>query len=237
MIKIEGLSKRFGNVSALAGVDLMIDTKGVVAVLGPNGSGKTTLIKSILGMVIPSAGDIFFQGKSILGNWDYRKSIDYLPQIARFPDNLTIRELFAMIYDIRGKGAIAEDDELISLFGLKPHLDKKLGNLSGGTRQKVNIILAFSYENPLMVLDEPTAGLDPVSLVHLKDLILKRKEMGNTIVVTTHIMSLVEEIADQIVFLLEGKIYYYGTVEDIKKKAGKDDLERAIAEIIMKADA
>ncbi|MDH5604846.1 MAG: ABC transporter ATP-binding protein [Cyclobacteriaceae bacterium] len=236
MIEIKRLLKRFGNVNALDGVDLTIDRQGVVAVLGPNGSGKTTLIKSILGMVIPTAGDILFQGKSILGSWDYRKGIDYLPQIARFPDNLTIRELFAMIYDIRGLGAITEDDELIGLFGLKPHLDKKLGNLSGGTRQKVNIILAFSYDNPLMVLDEPTAGLDPVSLVHLKDLILKRKEKGNTIVITTHIMSLVEEIADQIVFLLEGKIYYNGTVSEIKKKAGKDDLERAIAEIILQAD-
>ena len=237
MIEIKGLSKHFGNVKVLDGVDLDIDEKGVVAVLGPNGSGKTTLIKSILGMVVPSEGDILFQGNSVKGKWAYRESIDYLPQIARFPDNLTVRELFNMICDIRGRENIMEDDKLINLFDLRPHLNKKLGNLSGGTRQKVNIILAFSYNNSLMVLDEPTAGLDPVSLVHLKDIILERKERGDTIIITTHIMSLVEELADRIVFLLEGKIYYRGTVNDIMEKAGKDGLERAIAEIIIKADA
>jgi len=235
MIETKALTKKFGKVKALDAVDIIIDKPGVVAVLGPNGSGKTTLIKTILGMVLPTSGDVLFQGASIPGKWEYRDRLDYLPQIARFPDNLTVRELINMIFDIRGRAPVGEDDRLIKLFGLVPHLNKKLGNLSGGTRQKVNIVLAFSFDNPLMVLDEPTAGLDPVSLVSLKELIDEQKKMGKTVLVTTHIMSLVEDIADDIIFLLEGKVCFKGPLWAIKERGGDKNLEKAIANLIKAA--
>ncbi|HCE55116.1 MAG: ABC transporter ATP-binding protein [Lutibacter sp.] len=232
MIEFKNLHKRFGKLVVLDGLDLEINKGGIFAILGPNGSGKTTLIKCLLGMVIPNKGDIFFEKKSVLRQWAYRNNLNYLPQIANFPPNLTVLELINMVKNLRPK--TANEQELIELFGLKSFLDKKLGNLSGGTKQKVNIVLAFMFDSDLIVLDEPTNGLDPIALIHLKEIIQKEKDKGKTILITTHIMSFVDEVADEIVFLLDGKIYFKGTVDALKKQTNNDNLEHAIANLIAK---
>lgn len=232
MIEFKNLHKRFGKLVVLDGLDLEIGKGGIFAILGPNGSGKTTLIKCLLGMVIPNKGDIIFDKKSVLRQWAYRNNLNYLPQIANFPPNLTVIELINMVKNLRPKTSNSE--ELIELFGLKTSLDKKLGNLSGGTKQKVNIVLAFMFDSDLIVLDEPTNGLDPIALIHLKEIIQKEKEKGKTILITTHIMSFVEEVADEIVFLLDGKIYFKGTVEALKNQTNNNNLEYAIANLIAK---
>jgi Cu-processing system ATP-binding protein len=232
MIEFKNLHKRFGKLVVLDGLDLEIHKGGIFAILGPNGSGKTTLIKCLLGMVIPNKGDIFFEKKSVLRQWAYRNNLNYLPQIANFPPNLTVLELINMVKNLRPK--TANEQELIELFGLKSFLDKKLGNLSGGTKQKVNIVLAFMFDSDLIVLDEPTNGLDPIALIHLKEIIQKEKDKGKTILITTHIMSFVDEVADEIVFLLDGKIYFKGTVDALKKQTNNDNLEHAIANLIAK---
>lgn len=230
MVTIENLHKTFQKNKVLTGVDLTINNGGIFAILGPNGSGKTTLIKSILGMVVPTQGSIWIMGENIKNNWQYRKKIDYLPQIANFPNNLKVKELFKMIKDIRGY--TNADQELIELFKLAPFLNKKLGNLSGGTKQKVNIVLTFMFNSPILILDEPTAGLDPISLIRLKELIRKEKTNGKTILITSHIMSFVEEISDEIVFLLEGKIYFRGNIAKLKAQTKQSDFEYAIASIL-----
>jgi Cu-processing system ATP-binding protein len=230
MIVAKGLKKRFGKVQVLDDVNFDIERGGVVAILGPNGSGKTTLLKILLGMVIPQKGSLCFLDKEVLGKWDYRRKIGYLPQIARFPDNLKVLELIKMIKDVRG--IPANEQPLIERFGLETYLNKKLGNLSGGTRQKVNLVLTFMFDSPLLILDEPTAGLDPVSLIRLKGLIEEEKKKGKTLLITTHNMSLVDEIADEIVFLLEGKIYFKGAVGELKRKTKQNNLERAIANVL-----
>ncbi len=232
IIEISALHKRFGKFTVLDGLDLTIDRQGIVAVLGPNGSGKTTLIKCFLGMVVPNAGQIKFQGENILKQWEYRNNVNYLPQIANFPANLTVNELIKMVKNLRNKPA--NEHELIQLFGLEPFLQKKLGNLSGGTKQKVNIVLTFMFDSDLYILDEPTTGLDPIALIYLKDLIKQQKQQGKTILITTHIMSVVEELADEIVFLLEGKIYFKGTVKQLQEQTRQSDLEHAIAHLISK---
>ena len=231
MIEIKELHKRFGKNPVLKGIDLEIGEGGIFAILGPNGSGKTTLIKSILGMVIPQSGTITLNGNKIKDQWKYRKDIDYLPQIANFPNNLTVQELIRMIKDLRSKDA-ADDGRLISLFHLEPYLNKKLGTLSGGTKQKVNIVLTFMFNSPLIILDEPTTGLDPVSLLGLKELLRQEKERGKHILITTHIMSFVEEVANEIVFLLEGKIYFKGSIQELKSMTEQHDFEHAIASIL-----
>jgi len=232
MIKVKDIHKQFGQVKVLDGVSFDINRQGVVAVLGPNGSGKTTVLKTILGMVLPQSGEIFYEDQPIIGKWNYRKGIGYLPQIAQFPDNLTVSELIAMIKNIRNMPS--KEAEIIKLFGVEPFLDKKLSNLSGGTKQKVNLVLTFMFDSPLYILDEPTAGLDPVSLIHLKELIQREKSKGKTLLITTHIMSLVEELSDEIIFLLEGKIYFQGSVQELEKETGQSDLEHAIAKILEK---
>ena len=230
MVIIENLHKKFGKNQVLTGVDLRINEGGIFAVLGPNGSGKTTLIKSVLGMVIPNKGNITVLGENIKKNSDYRHKIDYLPQIANFPSNLKVKELITMIKDLRKQ--TNEDERLIQLFKLEPFLDKKLGQLSGGTKQKVNLVLTFMFNSPLIILDEPTTGLDPISLLRLKKLIQDEKGKGKTILITSHIMSFVEEVSDEIVFLLEGEIYFKGTISELKTKTSQPDFEHAIASIL-----
>ncbi|MAM30620.1 MAG: copper ABC transporter ATP-binding protein [Flavobacteriaceae bacterium] len=232
MIHIENLYKSFGKNKVLEGIDLSISDKGIFAILGPNGSGKTTLIKSILGMVIPDNGTISINGNSIKNKWNYRNKIDYLPQIANFPANLTVQELIKMIKDLRNLRG--EDQQLIDLFKLSPFLNKKLSNLSGGTKQKVNLLLTLMFDSPLIILDEPTTGLDPIALLHLKKLILQEKAKGKTILITSHIMSFVEEMADQIVFLLEGKVYFKGDITALLTQTDEPNFEHAIANLLTK---
>ena len=232
MIEFNNIHKRFGKLTVLDGLDLDIKKGGIFAILGPNGSGKTTLIKCLLGMVIPNKGDIRFEGKSVLKKWEYRDNLNYLPQIANFPPNLSVIELINMVKNLRPKSS--NEEELIHLFGLKSFLNKKLGNLSGGTKQKVNIVLTFMFNSDLIILDEPTTGLDPIALIHLKELIQKEKDNGKTILITTHIMSVVEELADEIVFLLDGKIYFKGSIDALKKQTDNENLEHAIANLISK---
>jgi Cu-processing system ATP-binding protein len=232
MISIQHLRKKFGKNEVLKGIDLHFDQPGITAVLGPNGSGKTTLIKCLLGMVIPDSGCICMDGENIGGQWAYRERLSYLPQIARFPENLTPRELFSMVKDLRKSSAT--DEELIQLFDLSPHLNKRLSNLSGGTRQKINLVLAFMYDTPYLILDEPTPGLDPVAMLHLKELIEREKQRGKTILITTHIMGFVEEIADDIIFLLEGQIHFKGSLRTLKLQYQESSLERAIAAMMLR---
>jgi len=232
MIDIKNLHKKFGKLTVLDGLDLEINKGGIFAILGPNGSGKTTLIKCLLGMVVPNKGEILFNGKSVLKQWNYRNDLNYLPQIANFPANLSVIELVKMVKNLRPKSS--NEQELINLFGLTPFLNKKLGNLSGGTKQKVNLVLTFMFDSDLIILDEPTTGLDPIALIHLKDLISKEKANGKTILITTHIMSVVDELADEIVFLLDGKIYFKGSVDKLKEQTKQTSLEHAIANLISK---
>ena len=232
MIDIKNLDKKFGKLTVLDGLDLNISKGGIFAILGPNGSGKTTLIKCLLGMVIPNKGEILLEGNSVLKKWNYRNNLNYLPQIANFPSNLSVIELINMVKNLRPKES--KEKELIDLFGLNEFLNKKLGNLSGGTKQKVNLVLTFMFDSELVILDEPTTGLDPIALIHLKNLIKQEKEKGKTILITTHIMSFVDEMADEIVFLLDGKIYFKGSVDKLKEQTNQSNLEHAIANLISK---
>ena len=231
MVEIKGLEKSFGRLKVLRGVDVQIKKGSLAAILGPNASGKTTIIKSILGMVIPDAGEIFIDGTPVKNEFLYRDLIGYMPQIARFPENLSVKELLAMLKDIRGKTSESENS-LLEIFELQKTMKQSLRNLSGGTRQKVNAVLAFMFDAPLLILDEPTSGLDPVSLIKLKDLIQREREKGRTILLTTHIMGLVEELADEIIFLLEGKIYFQGRAAELRSRYNEKNIERAIAKML-----
>ncbi|AZQ60852.1 ABC transporter ATP-binding protein [Flammeovirga pectinis] len=232
MIDIKNLSKKFGEIEVLKDLNLEITKGGVFAILGPNGSGKTTLIKSFLGMIIPDKGTIDYNGKSVLGEWEYRTNISYLPQIANFPNNLTVSELINMVKNLRNKDT--NEDELIDLFKIEKFKNKKLGVLSGGTKQKVNLVLSFMVDTDIIILDEPTTGLDPVSVISLKELIEKEKNKGKTILITSHIINFVEEVSDDIIFLLDGKIYFKGSIALLKEQTNNTNLEMAIANLILK---
>ena len=232
MIEIDALAKRFGALQVLDGLDLHVRAGRVTAVIGPNGSGKTTLIKSILGLARPDAGEIRFGGVTVDGDGGYRARIGYMPQIARFPENLTAAEVLRMLVDLRGPDVGPLDEELGDLFEIAPHLNKPLGVLSGGTRQKVNAMCAFLFRPDLLILDEPTAGLDPVASGILKDKIIRERENGRTFILTSHIVSELEELADDAAFLLDGRVRFAGSVAELKLATGQERLERAIARVM-----
>jgi len=232
-VVVRGLYKRFGKTKVLEGIDLTVGEGTVVAILGPNASGKTTLIKCILGLVVPNRGKIVVMGEDIRSGVEYRRYIGYMPQIAKFPENLTVRELLNLVKDVRDQPS--KEEYYIDLFGLHPFLDRPLGVLSGGTRQKVNATLAFMFGSDILILDEPTVGFDPVASTHFKDEVLRLKDEGRTVLFTSHIMGEVEEMADRVVFLLNGKIYFDGTPNEFKVKTGEKTLERAIAKLMKEA--
>lgn len=234
MITILGLRKSFGRLDVLRGIDLAIDRGIVTAVVGHNGSGKTTLIKTILGLVRPDSGIVQFDGRVVNGEATYRNQVGYMPQAVRFPDNLTALDLFKMLEDLRGRSA-ANRERLIERFRLGPELSKPLRTLSGGTRQKVSAVTAFMFQPELLILDEPTAGLDPVSSSILKDMIEEERRQGRTILLTSHIMSEIEELSDRVVFLQDGRIRYEGNVATLRIATGEANLERAIAQMMEEA--
>ncbi len=231
-ISITKLKKSFGKLDVLKGINLDLSVGSIHALLGPNGSGKSTLIKCLLGMVIPESGEILIDGKKVNGSWEYRKSIGYMPQIAHFPENMRVRELISMIKNIRNQPSLEE--KFIRLLRLEDALNKALKTLSGGTRQKVNALLALMFDSPILIFDEATVGLDPVTRLHFKQHLLKEKEAGKTIILVSHFINEVEELADEIVFILEGRIFFQGSLFELKSQTKEENLEKVIAEILEK---
>lgn len=231
MIRTENLEKSFGKLPVLKGVSASFEAGQVVSVIGPNGSGKTTLIKCILGMVVADKGSIFFDGKNIGRDFQYRNQIGYMPQIGRYPANMKIGQLFSMMKDLR-KAVTNTDNELIKEYALETMFDKPMHTLSGGTTQKVSAALAFLFNPQVLILDEPTAGLDPLASEILKTKILKAKNEGKLVMITSHIMSEVEEMADKILYLFEGRINFYKTISELKAETGEERLGKAIAKIM-----
>ena len=236
MISIRKLGKRFAGLDVLRGVDLDIQAGRVTAVVGPNGAGKTTLIKTVLGLTRADSGRVLFDGEAIGDDPAYRARIGYMPQIARFPENLTGADLVAMLIDLR-RGRSTLDRDLIDQFRLEPEMAKPLRTLSGGTRQKVNAVMAFLFDPELLILDEPTSGLDPVSSGILKDKILGARGAGKTFVLASHIMSELDELADDVVMLLDGRVQFSGSVHDLKLRTRQLSLERAVAEMMLRLEA
>lgn len=231
MIKIKGLRKDFGPRTVLDNLDLEIPAGQATGIVGPNGSGKTTTIKALLGLVKPTSGEIYVDGESVEGQWNYRRKIGYMPQTARYPENMTIGELFSFIKSIRGSNT-DRDQELLSYFGLDDEIDKKMRALSGGMRQKVGAILAMMFDPEILIFDEPTAGLDPRASVRFKKLVHQQKDRGKTILLTTHIMSEIEEMADYIIFIVGGKIRYHGPMQELIHMQQEQRLEGAVAKMM-----
>ncbi len=232
MIEIKQLKKNFGKLWALNDIHLSFSSGNSYALIGPNGSGKTTLIKCILGLVIPASGSIEVAHENIAGHWRYREKIGYMPQIGRYPDNMKIGQLFDMIKNIR-HDTTDLDEELIRLLKLESMYDKSMHTLSGGTRQKVSAALAFLFRPPILILDEPTAGLDPVSVEILKDKIEKERKVGKLLIITSHIMSDLEDMTNELIYLYEGKLAYRNSIQQLKTDTGHERLGKAISEIII----
>jgi Cu-processing system ATP-binding protein len=232
MIIATNVNKQFGKLKALDNVSVACNKGECIALIGPNSSGKTTFIKSILGMVIPDSGFITFNGNNIVHNWEYRTHIGYMPQIGRYPENMTIGQVMDMMIDIRKLSINNLDEDLVKEFDLKSLYDKRMRTLSGGTRQKVSASLAFLFKPQVLILDEPTAGLDPVASEILKEKILKEKANGKLVLITSHILSELDDLATQIIFLNEGKLKFHKSISDLRSETGEERLSKAIASVM-----
>ena len=232
MISIEHISKRFRKLQVLDDINANMEKGQVISLIGPNGSGKTTLIKSILGMVRPDKGKITVDGHVISGDHSYRANIGYMPQIGRYPDNMRIGQLFRMIENIRGVAANKHDETLIRQFELEKIYDQPMRTLSGGTRQKVSAALAFLFDPAILILDEPTAGLDPLSSELLKDKIIAEKKKNKLILITSHILSDLDELTTHVMYLQEGKLQFFKDMQTLQEETGELRLGKAIARIM-----
>src|SRR5262249_62316828 len=172
-------------------------------------------------------------GRPTRGAECYRPAMGHMPQRGVFPNHPPARELFATMHELRGRHAPVRDD-LIRVFSLDDHLDKPLRTLSGGTRQKVNACLALRFSPDLVILDEPTAGLDPRSSALLKDTVLSLRPSGVTTIVASHVMSELEELCDDIVFLLDGRVRSTGPISDLCGFTRQANLERAVAALMIR---
>lgn len=233
MIIASNVSKQFGKLKALDNVSVTCARGECIALIGPNGCGKTTLIKSILGMVVCDSGFITFNGKNIKHHWQYRANIGYMPQIGRYPENMTIGQVLDMMKDIRGNTVEALDEELISQFGLTEQLDKRMRTLSGGTRQKVSAALAFLFNPQVLILDEPTAGLDPVASEILKEKIITEKNKGKLVLITSHVLSELDELISQVIYMQDGKLCFHKSIKSLREDTGEEKLSKAIASVML----
>jgi Cu-processing system ATP-binding protein len=232
MIIASNVSKKFGRLTALNDINVSCLKGESIALIGPNGSGKTTFIKCLLGMVVPDNGFITFNNDNIKHNWKYRSRIGYMPQTSRFPDNMTIAQVIDMMKDLRKPFASHLDEELFESFGLNRIADKRMSTLSGGTRQKVGASLACMFDPDVLVLDEPTAGLDPVSAEIFKSKILQQKANGKLIMITSHVLSELDDIISQVIYMEDGRLKFHKSFEQLKKDTGQMQLSKAIAYVM-----
>ncbi len=232
MIIATNVTKRFGKLTALDNVSLTCNSGQTISLIGPNGSGKTTFIKSLLGMVVPDSGFITFNQHNILHDWRYRQHIGYMPQIGRFPENMTIAQVIDMMRDIRKDHNKNIDEDLLKEFKLDEISNKRMRTLSGGTRQKVSASLAFLFDPQVLILDEPTAGLDPVASEILKDKIRREKEKGKLVLITSHILSDLDDIVTEIIYLQDGKLRFHKSVEELREITGEQKLSKLVAQIM-----
>lgn len=228
MIEAINLNKNFGKLRVLNNVSFSSANGECIALIGPNGCGKTTLIKCLLGMVVPDSGTLKFKNENIANGWQYRSQIGYMPQIGRYPENMKIGQVMEMLADIRAN-VHQIDEDLINAFALKKLYHKRMGNLSGGTMQKVSASIAFMFNPEALILDEPTAGLDPVAAEILKEKILTEKAKGKLFLITSHILSELDDIVSHIVYMQDGIIIFYKPINELKNEVGETKLTKAIA--------
>ncbi|RYG51453.1 MAG: ABC transporter ATP-binding protein [Chitinophagaceae bacterium] len=233
MIIASNVTKKFGKLTALDNVSAKCNRGECIALIGPNGSGKTTFIKCLLGMVVSDSGFITFNDKNIAHDWRYRSNIGYMPQIGRYPENMTIGQVLDMMKDIRGPQQQPLDEDLIKAFNLDALRNKRMRTLSGGTRQKVSASLAFLFNPQVLILDEPTAGLDPVATEILKDKINREKTKNKLILITSHILSDLDDLVTQVIYMQDGKLVFHKDIETLRQDTGQEKLAKAIATVML----
>ena len=209
MIKVQHLSKAYGSIQALNDVTFHIDNGEIVGLLGPNGAGKTTTIKTLTGYLQPESGTVLVDGIDVLTHpREVQSRLGYLPESAPLYPELSVQAYLQMMADLRQippNEQLKRLSEAIYATGLANHLTRPIGELSKGYRQRVGLAQAILHQPKLLILDEPTVGLDPTQIVEIRRLI-KRLAQHSTILFSTHILSEVEALCDRVIILMNGEI-------------------------------
>lgn len=233
MIEATQVNKSFGKLRVLKDVSFYGNSGDCIALIGPNGCGKTTFIKSLLGMVVPDSGTIKVKGEPVNNSWNYRSAIGYMPQIGKYPENMKIGQVMDMLTDIR-QSKTARDEDIIEAFSLRKLYDKRMGTLSGGTMQKVSAAIAFLFNPDILILDEPTAGLDPVSAEMLKEKVLTERKKGKLFLITSHILSELDDLITHVAYMQDGRTLFHKPIDVLRAETGEEKLARAIAHFMKK---
>lgn len=215
VIRIRNLSKRFGNIQALDKVSFSVYSGEVVGFIGPNGAGKSTTIRTLLGIINRDEGDVTLFGDDVWSKGlEIHNRISYLPGDVALWDNLSGGEIIDILMSLHGKGDQSKKEELIKRFDLD--IRKKGKTYSKGNRQKVGLIAALSCDSDVYIFDEPTSGLDPLMELIFQEEIYKLKKQNKAILLSSHILSEVDRLADRVVIIREGKIVEDGNLDDLK---------------------
>ena len=227
VLSVEGLRKRYGNVSAVDHISFSVRKGEVFGLLGPNGAGKTTIIKMLCGIVKADSGNIVFDGTSMSENYDQIKSqIGLCPQDIIIWEQLTCLEqlkFIGMSYGLSSRVAEERSHHLLDAFGLIGKKNKLAGTLSGGMQRRLNIALALVHDPKLVILDEPQAGLDPQSRILVRDFI-RQLAKQKTVILTTHDMDEADRLSDRVAIIDHGKLLMADTPEKLKEKSGMGDV-------------
>ena len=225
LIEIKDVSKSFGEKVALDGVSLEIQEGKIFGLLGPNGAGKTTLIRIINRITIPNGGEVIFKGKPITQR-DVEK-IGYMPEERGLYRKMKVGEQAMYLAQLKGMSSMAARKELkewFVRFGIENWWDKKVQELSKGMAQKLQFITTVVHKPSLLILDEPFSGFDPVNADIIRKEILRLRDEGATIILSTHNMESVEELCDDIALINKSKLVITGGVEDIRRKYGNNNV-------------
>jgi ABC-2 type transport system ATP-binding protein len=214
-LRIQGLVKRYGKVEAVRGIDLEVQPGEVFGFVGPNGAGKSTTIRCILDLLRPTSGEIRVFGRDPRDDGgDIRQRVAYVPGELRLPERITGRQFLRSIGRLRSRFERGRIDELADRFKLE--LDRNIRHLSSGNRRKVSVLSAFLSDADLLILDEPTGGLDPLMQHEFLELVRERRNAGATVFLSSHILSEVQSVADRMAVLRAGKIVASGTVNEVR---------------------
>ncbi len=220
MIEINGLTMRYGDLLALDDLNLSIPQGEFFAFLGPNGAGKTTAIKLLTGLLKPTAGEVRICGHNIQTHPMGAKSqLGYVPDVAVFYEKLTpieFMQFIADLYEMDATDAAAATEDLFTKFALATYAQQRIENLSHGTRQRLAIASALLHNPKVFVIDEPMVGLDPIHARTVKQEIKARSQAGMTVLMSTHLLNIAEELADRIAILHEGRLIALGTMEELR---------------------
>ncbi len=225
-IQVQDLHKAFGAIRAVDGVGFSVARSEIFSLLGPNGAGKTTIISMLCGLLRPDSGEAFLLGNSILRQAAQARAVlGVVPQDIALYMDLSAREnlsFWGKMYNLRGKALSRRIDEVLDIIGLADRQKERVGSFSGGMKRRVNIGVALLHKPPIIIMDEPTVGIDPQSRRHILDAVKDLRGQGMTVLYTTHYMEEAEELSDRVAVMDQGKIIACGTNAELVQLVGQD---------------